>query len=197
MIGIYGGTFDPIHNGHLIIAVEILNAAPLEKVIVVPTRTPPHKDGKVFANFERRFNWTKMAFQGVERIEVSDFENKPEASYTIDTIKHFEKIYGKVAYIMGEDSFLNIEKWYKYEEILARARIYIYPRYCDRKLTNTLVERFKNYDVHFLPLSIIEISSTKIRERVLSGLTIRGYVPESIEKEIFQFYSKTRLENRD
>ncbi len=190
MIGIYGGTFDPVHNGHLIIAVEILNATPLEKIIVIPTRTPPHKDGKVFANFERRFNWTKIAFEGLEKIEVSDFENKPEASYTIDTIKYFENIYGKVAYIMGEDSFLNIEKWYKYEEMLAITRIYIYPRYCDRKLTNTLVKRFKNYDVHFLPLSIIEISSTKIRERAISGLTLRGYVPETIEKEIFQFYSK-------
>ncbi len=189
MIGIYGGTFDPVHNGHLIIATEILNMMLLEKIIVIPTRMPPHKDGKVSANFEKRFRWIKSAFDGLEKIEISDFENKPNLSYTIDTIRNFENNYGKVAYIMGEDSFVNIEKWYKYEEILNSARLYVYPRYCDRTLTTILMERFKDYDVHFLSeLPLIQISSTMVRKRAQSGLSIKGYVPDKLEKDIFEFY---------
>jgi nicotinate-nucleotide adenylyltransferase len=191
MIGIYGGTFDPVHNGHLIIATEIFNITSLEKIIVIPTRTPPHKDGKVSANFEKRFEWTKTAFDGLEKIEISDFENSANPSYTIDTIRHFQNKYGKVSYIMGEDSFVNIEKWYKYEEILNLARLYVYPRYCDRSFTITLIKRFKNYDVHFLSeMPVIQISSTAIRERAQSGLSIRGYVPDKLEKDILEFYQQ-------
>lgn len=191
MIGIYGGTFDPVHNGHVIVAIEILKMVSLEKIVVMPTRTPPHKKEIVSADFDRRLRWVKSAFDKIDGIEVSDFENKNEPSYTVETIDFFEKAYGKIAYIMGEDSFVNIEKWYKYENILKAVRLYVYPRYCDKTITNTLIEKFKNYDVHFLPLPIIEISSTKIRERAKSDFPIRGYVPDKLEKEISEFYKFT------
>lgn len=191
MIGIYGGTFDPVHNGHVIVAIEILKMVSLEKIVVMPTRTPPHKKEIVSADFDRRLRWVKSAFDKIDGIEVSDFENKNEPSYTVETIDFFEKAYGKIAYIMGEDSFVNIEKWYKYENILKAVRLYVYPRYCDKTITNALIEKFKNYDVHFLPLPIIEISSTKIRERAKSDFPIRGYVPDKLEKEISEFYKFT------
>lgn len=190
MMGIYGGTFDPVHNGHIIIATEILNLTSLEKIVIMPTKTPPHKKESVSADFDQRLRWVRLAFNEIDRIEVSDFENKDKPSYTIDTVNFFEKSYGKIAYIMGEDSFTNIEKWYKYEDILRAVRLYVYPRYCDKTITNTLMEKFKNYDVHFLPLPIIEISSTKIRELATSGLLLRGYVPDKLEKEISEFYIK-------
>ncbi|BBJ27853.1 nicotinate (nicotinamide) nucleotide adenylyltransferase [Athalassotoga saccharophila] len=190
MIGIYGGTFDPVHNGHLIIVNGILEMTKLEKIIIMPTRIPPHKKGKVSADFERRLRWAKIAFDEIENVEISDFENKPDISYTVDTIRHFNKIHGKIAYIMGEDSFVNIDKWYMYEEIVRSAKIYVYPRYCDRSKTLSMIEKFKMYDVNFLPLPIIEISSTVIRERAEKGLSLKGYVPDEIEKEIFEFYSK-------
>ncbi len=189
MIGIYGGTFDPVHNGHLIIVNGILEITGIEKIIVMPTRIPPHKKDRVSADFERRLRWTKIAFDGIKNVEISDFENKPDISYTVDTIRHFNDLYGKIAYIMGEDSFVNIDKWYMYEEILKSSKIYVYPRYCDRTKTLSMIGRFKMYDVNFLDLPIIEISSTVIRERAEKGLSLKGYVPDKIEKEIFEFYS--------
>lgn len=190
MIGIYGGTFDPVHNGHVIIVNGTLEMTPLEKIFIMPTRIPPHKEGKISADFEKRFEWVKIAFDGIERVEISDFEDKSNISYTIDTVRYFSKIYGKIAYIMGEDSFVNIDKWYMYEEILKSAKIYVYPRYCDRTSTQIMIKKLEMYDVNFLPLPIIEISSTNIRKRAEKGLSVKGYVPDAIERDVFNFYSK-------
>jgi nicotinate-nucleotide adenylyltransferase len=196
MIGIYGGTFDPIHNGHIIMATSIVELSHLDKIIIMPTRTPPHKQGMISADFERRLRWSQIAFENVDKVEISDFEGKKDVSYTIDTVLHFEKIYGKVAYIMGEDSFTNIEKWYKYAELIERVELYIYPRYCDRHLTDDLMNRMKKSSerIHFLSsLPIIQISSTSIRERARLGLSLKGYVPDKLEKEIFDFYKYTPM----
>ncbi len=192
-VGIYGGTFDPVHNGHVIMALAVMEKAHLDKLIIMPTRIPPHKQKNVSADFERRFRWSKIAFEGIDGIETSDFEGKKEISYTIDTVSYFEKTYGKISYIMGEDSFVNIEKWYMYEDLLKMIDLYVYPRYCRKDLIDSVLKRIKNISdkIYFLDdLPVVQISSTSIRNRAHLGLSLRGYVPDKLEKDIFDFYRR-------
>lgn len=194
-IGIYGGTFDPIHNGHLIIAISVIESLNLDKLMIMPTYIPPHKEG-ANADFDRRFKWAKKAFNGIDKIEISDFEGKRKnISYTFNTIQYFEKLYGKLIYIIGEDSLVNIEKWYKYRELIERVELWVYPRYCEKDYLLPLFKRLGkiSMNVHILRKSpLLQISSTLIRDRIKKGLTIKGYVPEEIEKEIIDFYGSTK-----
>ncbi len=195
-IGIYGGTFDPIHNGHLIIAISMIESLNLDKLMIMPTYIPPHKEGVVNANFNKRFKWAKRAFSGIDKIEVSDFEGRKKSiSYTFDTICYFEKLYGKLVYIIGEDSLVNIEKWYRYKELIERVELWVYPRYCGNDYLFSLFKRLGKLstNIHILEkFPLLQISSTLIRNRIEKGLTIRGYVPEGIEKEIIDFYSNAK-----
>lgn len=193
-IGIYGGTFDPVHNGHLVIATAMMERIPLEKLVVMPAYIPPHKRGKVRAGFDLRLDWLRRAFSGIEGVEISDFEGRSKTvSYTFETIEHFEKDFGRVAYIIGEDSFVNIESWYRYRELIERVDLYVYPRYCAGPRDDGVAERLKGFSGNIRmmdELPIVQFSSTTIRERCEASLSVRGYVPGCLEDEIFGFYSK-------
>ncbi len=195
-VGIYGGTFDPIHNGHLIIATSMLENLRLDKLVIMPAYIPPHKEGIVNADFNKRFEWAKKAFNGMDKIEISDFEGrKKNISYTFDTVRHFKKCYAKILYVIGEDSFIDIEKWYKYKELIEEVELWVYPRYCEKKYLAPLLKRLGKLsaNVHFLEdFPLIQISSTLIRDRIKKGLTIKGYVPEGIEREIVEFYGNVK-----
>ncbi len=194
-VGIYGGTFDPVHNGHVVIAAEMIERIPLEKLIMMPAYIPPHKRGDVCADFERRLEWLKRAFEGVKRVEVSDFEGRTNTvSYTFKTIEHLEKRYGRLAYVMGEDSFVNIQKWYKYVELLEKVDLYVYPRYCDNSKTRGILEEMGSLSGNvrvMYDMPIVQFSSTMIRQRCENFLSIRGYVPECLESDLHRFYSKS------
>lgn len=191
-IGIYGGTFNPVHNGHVIIATSILEKLKLDKLIVMPAYIPPHKQEEVSVDFAKRLEWVKHAFRGIEKTEVSDFEGRNETiSYTFNTISHFEKTYGRLVYVIGEDSFLNIEKWYKYEQFIKKVELWIYPRYCQKDHLFSLLKKLGKLaeHIHFAEeFPLIQISSTLIRKRVKKELTIRGYVPEEIEEDVVRVY---------
>ncbi len=199
-IGIYGGTFDPIHNGHLMISTLVLENLNLDRLMIMPSYISPHKKGVINANFDTRFKWVKKAFKGIDKIEVSDYEGrKGDISYTFNTICHFEKIYGKILYVMGEDSFVDIEKWYRYKEFLEKVELWVYPRYCERKYLSPLLERLGDFstNVHILKNApLFQISSTFIRERIKAGLSIKGYVPEEIRREVIDFYNGTENHGR-
>ena len=191
-VGIYGGTFDPVHNGHVVIATKITELLNLDKLIVMPAYIPPHKVERKRAEFSKRFEWLELAFKNLEKVEISDFEGKKgKISYSIETVEHFEKVYGRLVYLIGEDNYLSIDKWYRYENFLKKVELWIYPRSCN--LEEKDVKRWASIsdDIHIAKdVPLIQISSTVIRERIKKGLTIRGYVPESIEKDVWQAYSK-------
>ncbi|WP_456399470.1 nicotinate (nicotinamide) nucleotide adenylyltransferase [Mesoaciditoga sp.] len=189
-VGIYGGTFDPVHNGHVVIATKITELLNLDKLIVMPAYIPPHKVERKRVEFSKRFKWLELAFKDLEKVEVSDFEGKKEKiSYTIETVEHFEKVYGKLVYLIGEDNYLSIDRWYRYEDFLKKVELWIYPRSCNLKEKDVKRWAFISDDIHIAKdVPLIQISSTVIRERIKNGLTIRGYVPESIEKDVWQAY---------
>ncbi|MCD6450715.1 MAG: nicotinate (nicotinamide) nucleotide adenylyltransferase [Thermotogaceae bacterium] len=189
-IGIYGGAFNPVHNGHVIIAIKILEELKLDKLIMVPTYKPPHRSTKDLALYEYRKKWVDVAFDGIEKVCISDLEKeKGGISYSIETVKFFSEKYGvKPFFIIGEDSAVNFDKWYKYRDLKKLATFVVYPRYKD-----SLIPQIKSKYPEFVIMEkfpLIEISSTEIRNRIKENKSIRGMVDRKIEDEIIEVYRK-------
>ena len=126
---IFGGTFNPPHIGHRFMLEGIARQSEIEKILIMPAKAPPHKSG-VVVSAEHRVNMCKMAFCGIEKCEISLEElNLPGKSYTVNTLHHLNKkgIKNPVL-VIGADSLVNFNKWYRYDEILALAELYVYKR---------------------------------------------------------------------
>lgn len=126
---IFGGTFNPPHIGHRFMLEGIASQPEIEKILIMPAKAPPHKSG-VVVSAEHRVNMCKMAFCGIEKCEISLEElNLPGKSYTVNTLHHLNKkgIKNPVL-VIGADSLVNFNKWYRYDEILSLAELYVYKR---------------------------------------------------------------------
>lgn len=189
-LGIYGGAFNPIHNGHVIIAISVLEKLNLDKLIIVPTYNPPHRSKEDLAPYEYRRKWVKIAFEDIRNIYVSDFEKeKGGVSYSIETIEFFSKKYGvKPFFIIGEDSAINFDKWYRYKELKKLATFVVYPRFRDSMLRSIKIKHPEFIVLDDLP--IVEISSTEIRNNIKKNKSIRGMVDRKIEGEVIEVYRK-------
>ncbi|PLV58695.1 nicotinate (nicotinamide) nucleotide adenylyltransferase [Thermotoga sp. KOL6] len=192
-IGIFGGSFDPLHVGHVFVVVYSLEILKLDNLIIVPAYNPPHK--KPQAPFEKRYEWLNRVFSGMKRIEISDYEKKRgEVSYSIFTIEHFSNLYRtKPLFIVGEDALSYFEKWYRYQDILEKATLVVYPRYCGKPFHERAKRILGDLSrIVFLDMPIIQVSSTEIRKRATEGKTLKGFVPEEIRKEVETFYGQDR-----
>jgi nicotinate-nucleotide adenylyltransferase len=197
-IGIMGGTFNPIHNGHLVAAAEALNQFDLEKVIFIPSGNPPHKNYHEEEIAEHRYLMTVIATSSNSSFFVSRIEiDRKGKSYTIDTLKELKKIYGKDTeffFITGADAILEILTWKKTEEIIDLCYMIAatrpgYNLLKLEELKNNLAQRTKNnLDNKILVMEVpaLAISSTDIRERVKSGRTIDYLVPEGVSNYILK-----------
>lgn len=180
-IGLYFGSFNPIHIGHLIIANHILNEAEVEKIWFVVSPQNPFKESNSLLNEYDRLHLVRLAVQDDNRIRCSDIEftlSKP--SYTSNTMaflseKHPEH---KFSIIMGSDSYENIIKWRNYETIVDNYDIYVYKR------KNYETKKVISKSVTFLNAPLIEISASQIREYIKAGKSIRYLVPEVVREEI-------------
>ncbi|MDO5707404.1 MAG: nicotinate-nucleotide adenylyltransferase [Andreesenia angusta] len=184
--GIMGGTFDPIHLGHLIISEYIRVELGLDKIIFIPNGRPPHK--KVSTSDEDRYLMTKMAIEDNEFFEISDIEIKGEVhSYTIDTIKELKKMDSNVEYffIIGSDSAKNFHKWKDYREIFEYCKIVCYQRK-GFNLDDLSLENELSSKIIFIDSMLLDISSTEIRRRVKEKKSIKYLVTDIVEKFIYQ-----------
>lgn len=193
-IGIMGGTFDPIHFGHLVTAEEARINFELDKVIFVPTGNPPHKKDYEVTEPEHRYLMTALATNSNPFFEVSRIEIERKGySYTVDTLNQLVEIYGKdtsLFFISGADAVLDILTWKNIKGVLdvctfiAATR----PGYPVKKLKDKLEEIKKLYgkDVYLLEVTAIAISSTEIRRRVKEGRSIKYLVPEGVEEYILK-----------
>ncbi len=168
-VGLFGGTFDPIHLGHLITAQSVMEIRNLSQIIFVPTNTSPLKQEIESASPIHRFQMTKLATQYFKSFSVSDFEiNKSGISYSIDTIKHFKNLYSNLELIIGYDNFLVFDKWFKWEEILELVNVVVLHRFFENSGQSML-----NSDKFiFVDSPTIQISSTDIRKREMNNLPI-------------------------
>lgn len=185
-IGLFGGTFNPIHIGHLINAEFILNEFNLDKIIFVPAFIPPLKKDYNLNYLNHRIKMVKLAIKNNKNFEFSDFEiKKEEVSYTIHTIKHFHTLGYEVFLILGDEWLNKFNLWHNYKEIFKYARLIVMRRKFKNSKIPKFLLKYKN-KIKFSLNPIIEISSTIIRERIKNGLSIKYMVPDRVYKYIIK-----------
>lgn len=193
-IGIFGGAFNPVHNGHINLAKSYIENLFLDKLIVIPTANPPHKSSKNLVSQEDRLNMLKLAFDNQKEVEVSDIEFKRcGKSYTFDTIKELRKVFknDELFLIIGEDQFLSFDTWYRYEDILKDVTLCTGAR--EKNMRNKLVEYSKklldNKECFIADFEPIVLSSSDIREKVKNKEDIKELVPQ----KVFDYIIEKRL----
>jgi len=182
-IGLFGGSFNPVHTGHLILANHIRQVAGLEEVWFVLSPLNPLKDTpEELAPDEFRMAMLELATNPAEGLEPCRVEMcLPRPSYTINTLRYLDREYGENEFslIIGADSFLNFERWKDFDEIIRLTRhIYVYPRY-GYQLPEVSPEGFE-----FIKAPLIEISSTDIRNKVRAGVDISFLVTDNVNRYI-------------
>lgn len=187
-IGIMGGTFDPIHNGHLILAEYSRIAFDLEKVIFIPTGRPPHKVEKQISSINYRYDMTLLAISTNPYFYLSPMEiQRQGTTYTIDTIMDLQKQHEDVEFyfILGADSFNQIHKWKDSDKLLSLCKFIVAkrPDADNQKLGEKIEKLNQSYKGSFyiLEAPLIDISSTKVRNRIKTKSSIKYLVPETVE----------------
>lgn len=163
-IGIFGGSFDPVHNGHVQIARYFLNSGLIRKLLILLSPSPPHKKSTDQTDFSHRYEMLKLAFRETEKVEISDLEkNLPSPSYTLQTIEHLQSKYPNDLFYLclGEDSLRDFHKWHKYQEILEKVDLIVAKR-PGIDSSDVDPEIFEN--VIFIDHKPVPVSSTSIRK---------------------------------
>ncbi|MCM8799542.1 MAG: nicotinate-nucleotide adenylyltransferase [Candidatus Omnitrophica bacterium] len=184
-IGILGGTFNPIHLGHLILAEEVADRLNLDKVIFVPTYIPPHKDNSDIASAKDRLKMVKLAIKNNKRFSFSDIEIKRKGfSYTIDTVKEFKILYpdDELYFIVGSDLIKYLDSWKDLGEILKLIRFVVATR------PGYPLENIPSY-ISTINIPAIDISAYQIREAIKNNRPFRYLVPE----EVYYYINRKKL----
>lgn len=186
-IGIFGGSFDPVHTGHLVLAEHVRDGAGLDRVILLPAYESPFKIGRSGADSGQRLEMTRLAAADNDHFEVSDLDvAKGMVSYTVDLMAELSAMYpdDRLYFIAGTDSFLGIEKWMGSEELLTRYGFVIgtRPGYRDEELAEHAERMRERYGAEVITVNIpkVDISSTDIRRRCRDGRSIKYLVPDAV-----------------
>lgn len=191
-IGLYFGTFNPIHIGHLIIANHLLENSDLEEIWMIVTPHNPHKRKASLLEDYHRLHMIHLATETYDKIKPSDIEFKlPQPNYTINTLVHLKEKFPKNDFclIMGEDNLKSLNRWKNYEMILKDYTIYVYPRISEFEIPEEFVNHPK---IHKVDAPIIELSSTFIRNSIKEGKNIRPMLSDKVWEYIDHnlFYKK-------
>lgn len=177
-IGLFFGSFNPVHTGHLIIASYMANYTDLDKVWLVVSPHNPLKTKSSLINMYDRLEMAKLAVENSSSLEVSDVEFKlPQPSYTIDTLTHLKERYPQhdFSLIIGADNLRSFKKWKNYELILRDYHIYVYPR-----PGYDQIDLMSHPSVTITQTPLMEISSTFIRTALKEGKNVQFFVPETV-----------------
>lgn len=180
-IGLYFGSFNPIHNGHLIIANYIAQNTDLDQVWLVVSPQNPLKPQHSLLNEYDRLHLVKLAIDGEKKLKASDIEFKlPKPSYTVNTLSYLKEKFTEFTFhiIMGSDSFMNLQKWKNYETLIQNHSIYIYRR-VGFDVVNTI-----NASIQIVDAPLLEISSTVIRNMIANKQSFSFWVPDAVKEEI-------------
>ena len=188
IIGIFGGTFDPVHYGHSLTIAELLNTIPFKKILVIPNALPPHRENSL-ASFSHRYKMTSLAFRDIKKTVVDNRENlRTGPSHAIETVKLIiaEERKAKVILIVGSDSFDGIHSWYKWRELINLVDFLILKRpdmplsknknvqdlISHTKFSEDLLEDRKAKSIFEIEMTPLRISSSLIRENIAKGKSI-------------------------
>jgi nicotinate-nucleotide adenylyltransferase len=183
-IGLFGGTYDPVHNGHISAAESFLNSKLIDSLCILLNPAPPHKPEADFAPYSCRLKMLRKSFNCNQRIKISDVETRlPKPCYTVQTLRYLTENYpGSTFYLcIGYDSFASFQSWYEWEQILKLCTLLVVNRPSggaepeNRKLSDNAV---------FIEHQPMEVSSSEIRTRIAEGKPIAQLVPHTVEKFI-------------
>ncbi|PKH49585.1 nicotinic acid mononucleotide adenylyltransferase [Tenacibaculum sp. Bg11-29] len=191
-IGLYFGTFNPIHIGHLIIANHMVENSDLDEIWMVVTPHNPFKKKSSLLDNHHRLEMVYLATKEYEKIKPSDIEfNLPQPNYTINTLAHISEKYPDYSFnlIMGEDNLKSFHKWRNYEAILDDYNVYVYPRISEGIVENQFKEHAK---IHTVAAPVVQISSTMIRSGIKAQKNIKPLLPTKVWEYIdtMNFYKK-------
>jgi nicotinate-nucleotide adenylyltransferase len=198
-VGVLGGTFDPIHYGHLVIAEEAFARLGLREVLIMPARVPPHKQGRKITATEHRLAMVKLALASNPHFRLCTIDLERDGpSHTADSLALLrQQMDAELYFIIGEDSLLDLPRWHQPARILAQCRLVVmsrpgYPEPDLRVLEAIGPEAVERGIVVRAPQ--LEISSTELQQRVAAGLPIKYQVPEAVEEYIYRhrLYQKGR-----
>lgn len=186
-IGVLGGTFDPIHNGHVYIAYEAYKNLELDEVIFMPSGKPPHKRNRQITNDEIRYLMVEKAIEPYSFFTISNYEiEKNGLSFTYETLKYLKDSLGEVElyFITGADCLIQLDLWRNVDEIMNLSTFVVFNRPGFEKIDlltqKGKVENKYNTKIEFLDLLNLEISSSLIRERIAKSLDVRFFLPEGV-----------------
>jgi nicotinate-nucleotide adenylyltransferase len=191
-IGLYFGTFNPIHVGHLIIANHMAEYADLDQIWMVVTPHNPLKKKNTLLDDYHRLQMVHLATEDFPKIKPSDIEFKlSQPNYTVNTLVHLQEKYPNYEFslIMGEDNLKSLHKWKNYEVILENHEIYVYPRISSEAENATIKNHPK---IHMIDAPVVEISSTFIRDNIKKGKNVQPLLPAKVWEYIDHnnFYKK-------
>lgn len=181
-VGLYFGSFNPIHHGHLIIAQHVVQNSELDQVWFVVSPQNPLKPSSGLLNEFHRLYLIQLSIEETQHLKVTDIEFRlPRPSYTVDTLTYLNEKYPqhKFAVIMGSDSFENLPRWKNYQHILSNYKVFVYKR-PGHEVNNT----FESTRIEVLSAPLLEISATHIRNTIKAGKSIRYLVPDKVAAEI-------------
>lgn len=198
-LGVLGGTFNPVHLGHLRAAEEVGEALGLERVAFVPAKSPPHKGGEAMAPPEVRLAMVRAAVDGNPRFRVLDLElRRSGPSYSFDTLTALRRELApedRLWFLVGADAFREIHTWHRYEELFALADFAVMRRppggaplgppaaVADRfELRGTGFRHVSGREVRVVPVTLLDVSSTRIRRALAAGASVRYLVPEAVRR---------------
>lgn len=184
-LGVFGGAFNPVHNGHINLAKSFIISLKLDLLFIVPTADPPHRQSADFAPPQDRFNMLIAAFSNVEKAVVSDMEfRRIGKSYTYDTVQELKAEYpgADIYLLLGEDQLLKFEEWYRYRDILKDVTLCAAARGGNSRklLAEFSAVRFGKEKVIIADFEPIVVSSSQIRDRIKNNFDISGLVPQCV-----------------
>ncbi|MEE0867692.1 MAG: nicotinate (nicotinamide) nucleotide adenylyltransferase [Clostridia bacterium] len=179
--GLFGGAFNPLHNGHMAIARAAIESEGLDRLIFIPSGNAPHKEESRISR-QDRLEMVKLATAGEEKMFVSDYElGRSEVSYSSDTVEYFKKLYpdDELYFLMGDDSYNQLDTWHEPNRIFENATVLVFPR------NGTDVKK----PAKKIPMDRVSVSSSNIRERIRQGKDFRKLLP----KEVFDYIIRRKI----